>query len=161
MPNLRDTSYLSGYHDNLFARPQSTSGAGGAKPLDLSLPKTSLSDPAPVNPTGIEAFKPAIDTGTYQKFNFNQEFKLPELAAPQQPLTKQEMIRNVREAATEVIGSGGVKAVEAAAGLAHIARGGKVGYTYHLDRGTLFESSSVKVEGSIKGELSLKFKASF
>ena len=163
MPNLRDTSYLPVSNNSLFGRPQTTSGADGNKPLDLRLPQ-NLSAPESdlPNPTGIQAFKPTVDTGTYKSFEFKQpEFKLPELADPQQPLSKEEIIRNVRNAATDTIGETGVKGLEIAAGVAHIARGGKVGHTVNFNKNQFFDSSSVKIEGSVKGEVSLKFKASF
>ena len=156
-------NYLSGYNNRLFGRPQSITGAGGDKILDLSLsPDLIAPESEPANPTGIQAFKPTVDTGTYKSFEFKQpDFKLPELAAPQEPLSKAEIIRNVRNTATDMIGETGVKGLEIAAGVARIARGGTVGNTFKFDKNQFFDSSSIKIEGSFKGNVSVNFKASF
>lgn len=78
------------------------------------------------------------------------------------PMSKAEFIARTREAATDLLGEGGVKALEVIGGAAHIARDGKVSYKKNIDT-TLFESAQIKFEASAKngGRVGVEFKATF
>jgi len=131
--------------------------------LDLSLPADFGVVPPAEN--AHAAAQDTLATGTYKNPHAMTEFSFLEAPAARpepQPMSKGEFISHTRDAVEGLIGSGGLKAVEAVGGLAHIANGGKVSYSKKLDLEG-FDSSSLKFQGSFKdgGRVGVEFKATF
>lgn len=131
--------------------------------LDLSLPKDFGLEPPADN--AYAASQDQLHAGAHKQPQAMTEYSFLEAPAPRpepKPMSKSEFISHTREAVEGLIGSGGLKAVEAVGGLAHIANGGKVSYSKKLDLDG-FDSSSLKFQGSFKdgGRVGVEFKATF